>query len=214
MFTWICPTCGREVPPSYKECPDCAAKAKGTPAGEPAAASPPPVAQAPPRPRVIVRHVVPGWLVTILVAMGLAAAAAGGYYWLKRPKTADEAPPASAATVPMESPTQPGAVAGAPHRLAKYIEVAGIRIIEEKKKPRIKCLLVNHSQAELGEVSGTVSLRAGNGSSAPISVFPFKVTSLGPWESREIEAPLETTLRVYEIPDWQFLRAEVRLTSQ
>ena len=26
MFTWICPTCGREVPPAYNECPDCAAK--------------------------------------------------------------------------------------------------------------------------------------------------------------------------------------------
>ena len=27
MFTWICPQCGREVPPAYTECPDCAAKA-------------------------------------------------------------------------------------------------------------------------------------------------------------------------------------------
>ncbi len=23
MFTWICPQCGREVPPAYNECPDC-----------------------------------------------------------------------------------------------------------------------------------------------------------------------------------------------
>ncbi|HKE26107.1 MAG TPA: hypothetical protein VKB88_27310 [Bryobacteraceae bacterium] len=23
MFTWICPKCGREVPPAYTECPDC-----------------------------------------------------------------------------------------------------------------------------------------------------------------------------------------------
>src|SRR5205085_12555142 len=28
MFTWICPQCGREVPPAYNDCPDCAAKAK------------------------------------------------------------------------------------------------------------------------------------------------------------------------------------------
>lgn len=26
MFTWICPHCGREVPPSAGECPDCGAK--------------------------------------------------------------------------------------------------------------------------------------------------------------------------------------------
>ena len=34
MFTWICPQCGREVPPAYNECPDCSAKA--------AAGAPPP----------------------------------------------------------------------------------------------------------------------------------------------------------------------------
>ena len=30
MFTWICPQCGREVPPSYTDCPDCAAKGKAS----------------------------------------------------------------------------------------------------------------------------------------------------------------------------------------
>lgn len=39
MFTWICPQCGREVPPSYTECPDCTRKVAGT--GQPAAAPPP-----------------------------------------------------------------------------------------------------------------------------------------------------------------------------
>ncbi len=40
MFTWICPQCGREVPPAYTECPDCANKTAGTPAQPPAQASP------------------------------------------------------------------------------------------------------------------------------------------------------------------------------
>ncbi|HLK65678.1 MAG TPA: hypothetical protein VKU19_19705 [Bryobacteraceae bacterium] len=35
MFTWICPQCGREVPPAYNECPDC------KPAGKPADADKP-----------------------------------------------------------------------------------------------------------------------------------------------------------------------------
>jgi hypothetical protein len=49
MFSWICPQCGREVPPSYTECPDCVAKGKvpPSPATEPAQ----PLANAPPAPQ-------------------------------------------------------------------------------------------------------------------------------------------------------------------
>ena len=28
MFTWICPQCGREVPPAYNDCPDCSKKSR------------------------------------------------------------------------------------------------------------------------------------------------------------------------------------------
>jgi len=48
MFTWICPQCGREVLPSYTECPHCSPKpAAGTPA--PPAAAGPPAPGAPPQ---------------------------------------------------------------------------------------------------------------------------------------------------------------------
>jgi hypothetical protein len=42
MFTWICPQCGREVPPSYTDCPDCAKRAADHQAAQPNAAPPPP----------------------------------------------------------------------------------------------------------------------------------------------------------------------------
>lgn len=44
MFTWICPKCGREVGPSYSECPFCAdLAAKSAPAAsQPQASQPPP----------------------------------------------------------------------------------------------------------------------------------------------------------------------------
>ena len=45
MFTWICPQCGREVPPAYNDCPDCAEKE--TAAAQPQAPPPQPP-QAPP----------------------------------------------------------------------------------------------------------------------------------------------------------------------
>jgi len=46
MFTWICPKCGREVPPAYSDCPNCRQLEAQKP--DPLqAAPPPPVYQAP-----------------------------------------------------------------------------------------------------------------------------------------------------------------------
>ena len=52
MFTWICPTCGKEVPPSMSECPNCAPKVAAPPPQPQAAPAPPPPPQqmAPPPP--------------------------------------------------------------------------------------------------------------------------------------------------------------------
>jgi len=50
MFTWICPQCGREVPPAYNDCPDCSKKAAaggGDPQPAPAANPPAPPPQQP-----------------------------------------------------------------------------------------------------------------------------------------------------------------------
>lgn len=58
MFTWICPQCGREVPPAYNDCPDCSKK---TPAGEPAQAQAPPDAPAAPPPAYAPPHPPPNY---------------------------------------------------------------------------------------------------------------------------------------------------------
>ena len=52
MFTWICPQCGREVPPAYTECPDCtkkAAEAAGAIPAPPPVGAPPQAYPAPPQ---------------------------------------------------------------------------------------------------------------------------------------------------------------------
>ena len=102
----------------------------------------------------------------------------------------------------------PGAVLPATHKYSKYIEVAGIRIIEENKKPALKLLLINHSGAELADVVGKVELKATTAKpeDPAVGAVEVKLPSIGPYESKELSAPLKTTLRAYELPDWQFLR--------
>src|ERR1700690_3678472 len=86
MFTWICPKCGKEVPPAYSECPNCAALENKPSTMAPLTQEPPPAASPvppasvdvqpaapPPMPpqaamRPTNRVAIPAWLVSLLVA--------------------------------------------------------------------------------------------------------------------------------------------------
>ena len=101
--------------------------------------------------------------------------------------------------------------------LQKYVEVVGIRLTQDaKKKPQARFIAVNHGSAELNDLTANVTLWASTSRSEEDSVgtFTFKINSLGPNEAKEITTPLKTKLRVYELPDWQNMTAEVQLTSQ
>ena len=73
MFTWICPHCGREVPPSEGECPDCGAKEEPgvQPAGEAPGAAPaatvPPVVRPAGRVASHLRMVMVLWMAQALL---------------------------------------------------------------------------------------------------------------------------------------------------
>src|SRR5215831_1395773 len=99
MFTWVCPQCGREVPPSYTECPDCKNAAANPPQPNQPQAPPPPAAhpQGPPQqqqqyappqygqamppyyppPRREMK--LPVGLLTILFSVGIGGAVFGSY---------------------------------------------------------------------------------------------------------------------------------------
>src|SRR4051794_3434197 len=102
MFTWICPKCGREVPPAYNECPDCDPKnpAARQPSDIPAEAAAAPVQTTPvvpaappqqpaavqvhpyqPPPPPSARGGLPTWLLTILFAFAFFGLVAG-VYWI------------------------------------------------------------------------------------------------------------------------------------
>jgi hypothetical protein len=102
------------------------------------------------------------------------------------------------------------------HPLAKYLELSGYRISETSPgKLNIKFVVVNHSEADIGDLTLKVRLvtTAAKPEDPPITEFEAKVPSLGPQEIKDVNATAATKLRIYELPDWQFIRAQVEITA-
>jgi len=92
----------------------------------------------------------------------------------------------------------------------KDLELIGFRLTEDdKQKPFVEFVVVNHSGADLGTLTLKGDLKAIAGTDMhTVGTFEF-TTPLNAYESKDVKVPLETNLRVYELPDWQFLRAEI-----
>jgi hypothetical protein len=208
MFTWICPKCGREVPPSYSECPNCASgsQTSASPAAADAPSAPaavPPTAPAEPFAR---RYHLPSWAITLFVAVALVSLGVSIYLATRSTKPAAQTEEKSAAAAP----------AIKRHPLSKHIEVAGIRITEDAaQKAQVEFLVVNHSGADIADLGGMLTLkpRGAKPEHAPLASFEFKVPSIGPYESKELKTTVRSNMRAYELPDWQFLQADLEITS-
>jgi hypothetical protein len=161
MFTWICPKCGREVPPAYNDCPDCAPRnaqppavesqpiepavprggfgAEGVP--EPAEApAPPPVDRpAPPPPPFAAQAPVyakpssrsKSALMVALLAVGFAALFICVVGGIYWMLSRGKAQTASTPAPMVESPA---AKHGGPvNPFQKYIEISAVRFMEDPK---------------------------------------------------------------------------------
>jgi len=216
MFTWICPKCGREVPPSYNECPDCAANhtvVQQPPLPQqPLPVAPRASAQAPAQ-SAPSRSSLPGWLLAVLFAIAFSLFGAGGYFAYRRFSGPKENPNVVTSFDP------PAKASGAPavlSSLTKYIEVTGVRLAEDAQQTlQVQFLVVNHSGGEIADLTGAVQLKpkTGKQDEKPLASFEFKVASLGPYQSQEVKATAKTSLRAYELPDWQFLETDVEILS-
>lgn len=97
----------------------------------------------------------------------------------------------------------------------KYIELVGFRVDEESPGHlEVQFGAVNHSEADLGELKLTVNLStsAAKPGDPPLITFPAKV-SLGPLDIKNVKVKIPTKLRVYELPDWQFLTADFQIAD-
>jgi hypothetical protein len=268
MFTWICPKCGREVPPSYSDCPDCATKAAPPPPGPalqppepPRPQAPPPAPQPPPQyqpaPPVYqqpyqqqpqyqpqppqyqqqppqyqqqppyppppyyaqpapARRGLPTWLMSVLFALAFGGVVLGAYFAVQYFKKEPSATAQSGGVALENPPTASANTAGKGNPLWKQIEVVGLRLTQNKaKKTEVRFLVVNHSAAEIQDLAANVNLQArtSKAEDEPVGTFSFKIPLLGPYESKEMTAVVNTKLKVYELPDWQNLQERVQITS-
>jgi hypothetical protein len=247
MFSWECPKCGRDNPPSAARCLSCgtsetedletaaATLPQAMPASAPVAAPPlapepivmPPAStrvaaepQLPPRynappPAEKLRHAagpgMPTWLLGLLFAMGFLAIGFSVYYGIQyfgnRTSTAakNAINTGVARTNKVSNPLQ------------KYIEVIGIRLYQDpSKKMQARFVVVNHSSTELSDLSANVTLWASTAKSEeePAGTFAFQLGRLGPNESKELTEPLKTKLKIYEMPDWQNINADLQISAQ
>jgi len=153
----------------------------------------------------------------------------GLYWWVS--KRGEPAAPQAAAVVetpavvetkqpevkkdgPFERPKQAAEASSSEsvggQQLAKYLEATGIRISEERRRTVVTMTIVNHSNAEMMALEGSIKLSTKDGSKT-VATVPFKLAQLGPLEAKDYTVPILTTMRAYELPDWQFLRAELTL---
>jgi len=151
---------------------------------------------------------------SIVFAVLFLAVGAGVFFGIKHFSGSG----AASANAPntLEKAGAPGGSNAQTNMLQKYVDVVGMRLIEDpKKKAEVRFVVVNHSGAEISDLAANVNLwaRTAKSDEEAVGTFSFKVPSLGAYEAKEVSAQLNTKLKVYELPDWQNLVAEVQITS-
>ena len=198
------------APPPPAPPPPSMTPAQSAPAFEPEPARPPAASSlfaAPPAPEP--QAGMPTWLLTVLCIAGFTLVIVGAYWLFGSHKTAK----GPSATV--ESPAaKPGANA---NPWQKYIEISGVRFMEDAKhkgKVVAKFSVTNHSSVEINNVAGNVTVWASTKRSEEDAQGSFAfTTNLPPLETKEVTAPLNTKLKIYELPDWTNMTTDVQITS-
>jgi len=155
-------------------------------------------------PETLPRKSLPTWLVTVLVA-AIAVGALFGVYRLLGTRNNSGAATATAGQAAATDSSNP---------YGKFVEVTGVRIVEDNKQHVLAHLLVvNHSTADLPDLElevaiGTTTAKPGD---EPLATVTVKTGAIPANESKDIAAPLKTKARAYELPDWQFLKTSVAI---
>ena len=154
---------------------------------------------------------LPGWAIALLVAGVLGL---GGYIVVDKiapsMRGGNQEPAAEEPLAKSATPGRQAAPAGADDQ-TKYLQITGLRITETNRKPQISLVVVNHASAQLVDVDATVLVHTTKDApgAEPLAKLQLKLANIGANEVRDVTMPFPTKLRAYELPDWQFLTAEL-----
>ncbi len=145
-------------------------------------------------------------LVTLLAAVVFLALGYAGFKYYEQSKGALGT---SASMV-----NQAGGQGG--HRLNRVLSVTALRFVPGKNKQmEARFVIVNGGAAQTPTFSGIVHVRPKDAAAdeTPMLSFDLKGVALGPYESREMQAALSKTLKPYELPDGNLIRADLMITE-
>jgi hypothetical protein len=152
--------------------------------------------QAPPGP--------PKWLLGVAAAV-IVIIVGGGLYWFfgrSQSTSAVIETPVAAKPSTGENPLQ------------KYIEITGVRFTPITKGVGVKFIIINHSDSDLPAVEGTATIFAKTDAGQQIEVGTVKFqTGMEAQGSKELTLPLDTKMKLMEMPDWQNTSVKVQITS-
>lgn len=146
------------------------------------------------------RSILPGWVVSLMVATGLSLGGAAVVRHMELTRRAD---------APRDAIAQPTG-------LARFVEVTGFRVVDDPQRgSRVQYILVNHSGAAIPSMSLRIAVHsmAAEAGSKPLFTISAVVNGLAPYESREVVATLDN-IAAKDIPDWEYLKPDVVSGSQ
>ena len=168
------------------------------------------------RPKQPHKSGVPTWLISVTVVtvmvLGLASV------MQNRPADRGAATPISTAPV-ATPPAEPAAAAPLlpQHPLARYVEVTGLRVVADlQHRSQLQYIVVNHSATAMSSLALEITVRssvAQDSDKAPLFHVSAVVTSLGPYQSKEIRTDIDTQLQAKVLPEWENLKVDVQVSE-
>jgi hypothetical protein len=150
------------------------------------------------------KFAAPGWLVSMVTAALLLVIAA---WFLPRSGFAQRL------TSHRDAFAGSGPALGAFPSFSKYVEVTAIRPATDTGNSEIRYVVVNHAPTDLPAFTVSVSVIPARGG-APLFSFSASLASMAANEAREMRTTIPKTLHAAELPDWQDVRADVRVTAK